>query len=426
MSPMCSRRIIGSHRPRVIQFCTRHSLSLSVKAGGYGTHGQAVQGDVIVDISLLSDIHIENANEQGGFTSIRDMRSSRNAGKSREVDDSCPESRDCPLATDFLSPPQAKRRADEAFNRDEQPWPTTFQTLAFSSIPSPSGSGLPASERGAPHPKNRRKTSPPDASSQRLHPSLATVMNNIPSFSTSGQSGEGSRLRSPRPGAGEDSSKNHPGVSGSESLPGQRAETVSSAATTTHLGSPQRESQAEPFSYMATQDPPASVAIDPFGYMAGEDSSATQLPVPAALSSSDSPTSLAQPGPANSFSMNMMSSSGHYMPTRVNPISPHAYVTFGAGAKQKDVDQHSASHPLPATSMEGIPCYTPYHVPFSAHPVGGSVMLLGGFGFLSRLHGLSIDNLVEVEMVLADGSIVLVNENEHPGEITIVMIPIRY
>lgn len=42
-------------------------------------------------------------------------------------------------------------------------------------------------------------------------------------------------------------------------------------------------------------------------------------------------------------------------------------------------------------------------------------MLLGGFGFLGRLHGLSIDNLVEVEMVLADGRIVIVNENDYPG-----------
>ena len=42
-------------------------------------------------------------------------------------------------------------------------------------------------------------------------------------------------------------------------------------------------------------------------------------------------------------------------------------------------------------------------------------MILGGFGFLSRLHGLSVDNLVEAEMILADGSIVIVNEYEHPG-----------
>lgn len=43
-------------------------------------------------------------------------------------------------------------------------------------------------------------------------------------------------------------------------------------------------------------------------------------------------------------------------------------------------------------------------------------MLLGGFGFLSRLHGLSADALVEAEVVLADGSIVIVNEKEHEGE----------
>lgn len=43
------------------------------------------------------------------------------------------------------------------------------------------------------------------------------------------------------------------------------------------------------------------------------------------------------------------------------------------------------------------------------------MMLLGGFGFLSRLHGLSIDNLVEAEVVLADGQIVIVNEKEHEG-----------
>lgn len=51
-----------------------------------------------------------------------------------------------------------------------------------------------------------------------------------------------------------------------------------------------------------------------------------------------------------------------------------------------------------------------------AHPTGSGIMLLGGFGFLSRLHGLSSDNLVEVEMVLADGRIVYVNESDYPGK----------
>lgn len=49
-------------------------------------------------------------------------------------------------------------------------------------------------------------------------------------------------------------------------------------------------------------------------------------------------------------------------------------------------------------------------------------MLLGGFGFLSRLHGLSIDNLVEVEMVLADGSIIYVSEKEHAGSLSYFLL----
>ncbi|KAL9937669.1 hypothetical protein V8E36_003214 [Tilletia maclaganii] len=53
---------------------------------------------------------------------------------------------------------------------------------------------------------------------------------------------------------------------------------------------------------------------------------------------------------------------------------------------------------------------TPYHCPLSAYPVGSTAMTTGGFGYISRAYGLSLDNVVEVEMVLADGRVVVLNE----------------
>jgi FAD/FMN-containing dehydrogenase len=75
---------------------------------------------------------------------------------------------------------------------------------------------------------------------------------------------------------------------------------------------------------------------------------------------------------------------------------PHALVTIGAGSKSKAIDQ--------ATSPFS------YHVPLAAYPVGCAIFASGGFGFLSRLHGLSMDNVVEAEMVLPDGRIFYLRE----------------
>ena len=41
--------------------------------------------------------------------------------------------------------------------------------------------------------------------------------------------------------------------------------------------------------------------------------------------------------------------------------------------------------------------------------------MLGGFGFLGRKYGLAMDNLLEAEMVLADGRIVWVGEGGKYG-----------
>jgi FAD/FMN-containing dehydrogenase len=49
------------------------------------------------------------------------------------------------------------------------------------------------------------------------------------------------------------------------------------------------------------------------------------------------------------------------------------------------------------------------------HHVGVSGLTLGGgYGVLSRLHGLAADNLVEAEVLTADGEVRIVGESEHP------------
>ncbi|KAK5656888.1 hypothetical protein OQA88_4439 [Cercophora sp. LCS_1] len=77
-------------------------------------------------------------------------------------------------------------------------------------------------------------------------------------------------------------------------------------------------------------------------------------------------------------------------------------VTYEGGCLFGDVDSALAAHGL--ATVGGL---------YNQTGVGGLV-LGGGHGFLTARHGLAIDNLVSVEMVLADGSIITVSETEKP------------
>ncbi|UNI21309.1 hypothetical protein JDV02_007310 [Purpureocillium takamizusanense] len=77
-------------------------------------------------------------------------------------------------------------------------------------------------------------------------------------------------------------------------------------------------------------------------------------------------------------------------------------VSYEGGCLFGEVDDALAAHGL--ATVGGL---------YSKTGVGGLV-LGGGHGFLTARHGLAIDNLVSVEMVLADGSIIEVSETHNP------------
>jgi hypothetical protein len=85
---------------------------------------------------------------------------------------------------------------------------------------------------------------------------------------------------------------------------------------------------------------------------------------------------------------------------RVDPAARTARV--GAGCTQGDVDH--ATHAFGLAVPAGI---------ISTTGIAG-LTLSGGHGYLSRKYGLTIDNLLEADVVLADGSFVTASKDQNP------------
>lgn len=104
---------------------------------------------------------------------------------------------------------------------------------------------------------------------------------------------------------------------------------------------------------------------------------------PISMSRSDSPHSRSSSSTPSSSSYSSLSDSlsfGAQIP------SSYITVTFGSGVKAKELDEF--------TSPSG------YFVPLACYPVGSAIFTTGGYGFVSRLFGLSMDITLELEIVL--------------------------
>ncbi|KAF8829497.1 hypothetical protein HHX47_DHR3000880 [Lentinula edodes] len=327
----------------------KHAFSPSVKAGGFGTAGWAVGGEVIIDLSRIGDVDVEPPNEKSSYTSIRDMAPSNSKGKKPEI-----------TPSDVNS---GKRRREED-DKLRKYHAASGSVAAFLQEPS-------------------RSDSPPPNVRRRLNKSTEGSHDNISDTNIR-------VVQSPT----LDSNVEAPDVS-----LGDDARNARSAHANDNTDSSNAPFDADPFGYLEERNSS--------GYPGRSNLQSTSRTLYDSWGSGSRSI-------GSSVAITTAPAVLHSIPSQTQAIHTHAYVTFGAGMRQKEIDTFTANNPLRAQLISGGQDTVPYHVPFAAHPAGSSIMLLGGFGFLGRLHGLSIDNLVEVEMVLADGRIVIVNKDEHP------------
>lgn len=363
-----------------MKFCVKNELSPSVRAGGYGIAGWAVAGDIVIDMSLIREISIEApvAGEDGTneWTRLRNMPTQVSQDG---VQDATQE-----LGREPAPPPPAEPATSTKRRREESPveirHPDNGLDIHLRNYDAASnrvadflrGPPLPSEDGEEPRqpPTNRQRVHSPEIQDVDIpHLSIPPVAERqISSESSTSSADRSSSLDAASDDRSTDASSPAEAPADSASVaPGMSATSASNA----------------PDDFVPSQRTNTS-ARDPFGYMTGGPS----VPAPAVYSgfrafpSTTGPVNMfGRPMimPPNIFSSDRMPGSlsfPQYGPpgtlghignmTRARPVHPHAYVTIGAGMKQKEIDVYTASNPLKGVSSvsgaveEGL---VPYHVP---------------------------------------------------------------
>ncbi|WWC62688.1 uncharacterized protein I303_105285 [Kwoniella dejecticola CBS 10117] len=379
---------------RTIVFCRQHKLELSVKGGGNGVHGWSVGGHVILDLSLMTDVTISLPNPgpptlQESFERLQLRRDSTDSQSTQEP------RRPSLASTHAGSSDTAttKRSASEDFATDG-----TDDDGARRK-------GKVDGDRSGPYsPMERIDEAVASGDNSRSSSAMEEDKTGSSASGSNSRSGSGTRSgsasRSDSYGGGKESTPATSFAGASEFtrspkspvedgyiLAGQGSRFSFSSSTSSHASpeaGPSSRSGPRVTYVNPSQTPTASFPFVSTTFGANSSTSSS-------YSTSFHPTFAS--GPSTSLTLN----------THPDP-PPYTLVTFGAGVNSKALDAATAASP-----------YGAFHVPTSAFPVGAGQFISGGFGFIGRKHGLAMDNLVEVEMVLADGRIVWLGQNGQKG-----------
>ena len=349
-----------------------------MRSGGYGIAGWAVAGDVVIDMSLIRDIDIEHPQPTGDggadYTRLKDMPAPGSKGKARVAP---PPSllrlvaQGTPTVTLSSDLPTSMKRRREEDAEDEAVVPTNVPLLSDTDLRNYDAASHTVAQflRGPALPLEAGGETPrqPPTNKRRLNSPERTAPT-VP------------HLEMPPPLAGRQPS--------GESTSSSTHDTSTSGSATSMSRSTSGDTSATSPGLDGNGTPPSrstTGAKDPFGYMSTPSSS---MSIPSTF-----PVSRPFSGSSRSgvippmFSGALLGSSGFFPPniplsignspfsmaqqtlnsmTPPRPVHTHAYVTFGAGIRQKEFDIYSSENPLEGVSSvsgsveDGL---VPYHIP---------------------------------------------------------------